>query len=240
MQTGNETELRKIPLLDKAPDTSLERIARACVFRDFAPGQQIISYLDQDTDVYFVLAGFAKVRIYSPQGKIVGLRKISQGDLFGEFAAIDGAPRSASVEAEQHCRVAILPAEQFNKLMMSELEIAHAIIRHLVTQLRCLTARVFEFSTLAVNDRIEAELLRLSREHGRQIQNQPNKTYIENAPSQTELAAQISTHREAVSRHLSYLTRKGIVSRRGRTLWIEDMDRLTNMVRQAAGEQPSK
>ena len=40
--------------------------------------------------------------MYSPQGRVVGLRDIGAGGTFGEFAAIDGAPRSAGIEAKKY------------------------------------------------------------------------------------------------------------------------------------------
>ena len=42
---------------------------------------------------------------------------------------------------------------------------AQAVLRDLVRNVRNLTKRVYEFSTLAVNNRIQAELLRLAVLH---------------------------------------------------------------------------
>ena len=61
----------------------------------------------------FLLDGQARVSVYSAQGKQVSFRDIRPGGIFGEMAAIDGAPRSASIEAISDCTVAVLPQAAF-------------------------------------------------------------------------------------------------------------------------------
>ena len=58
---------------------------------------------------------------------------------------------------------------------------------------------------------------------------------ISPAPTQAKIAARISTHREAVSRHLSELSRIGLVERKGRGLVVTDVARLARMVYEASG-----
>ena len=82
--------------------------------------------------------------------------------MFGEYPAIDRGPRSASVEAHTRCLVATLPGEAFRELIETQPVVALAMLPQLVTKIRALTMRVYEFSTLAVSNRIQAELLRLA------------------------------------------------------------------------------
>jgi CRP-like cAMP-binding protein len=103
-----------------------------------------------------------------------------------------------------------------------------AILRHLTTQVRALTERVFEFSTLAVRNRVHAELVRLARDHG------GNDAVIRPAPTHTEIASRISTHREAVTRELNRLEDLGLIVREGRSLRVADLERLQAMVEDVA------
>jgi CRP-like cAMP-binding protein len=103
-----------------------------------------------------------------------------------------------------------------------------AILRHLTTQVRALTERVFEFSTLAVRNRVHAELVRLARDHG------GNDAVIRPAPTHTEIASRISTHREAVTRELNRLEDLGLIVREGRSLRVHDLERLQAMVEDVA------
>jgi hypothetical protein len=90
-----------------------------------------------------------------------------------------------------------------------------AVLHHLTARIRELTERVFEFSTLAVRNRVHAELVRLAREHGGGKQ-----AVIRPAPTHSEMASRISTHREAVTRELSRLHELGIIAREGRALRV--------------------
>jgi CRP-like cAMP-binding protein len=103
-----------------------------------------------------------------------------------------------------------------------------ATLRHLTTQVRALTERVFEFSTLAVRNRVHAELVRLARDHG------GNDAVIRPAPTHTEIASRISTHREAVTRELNRLEDLGLIVREGRSLRVQDLERLQAMVEDVA------
>ena len=94
-----------------------------------------------------------------------------------------------------------------------------------------LTERVFEFSALAVNNRIHAELLRLARDH----MTAENTAAIQPAPTHAEIASRISTHREAVTRELSRLSRAGIVVRRSGALVVEDVERLDRLMQDVIG-----
>jgi CRP-like cAMP-binding protein len=199
---------------------------------DFPLGHEIIAAGEQSDDVSILLSGLARVTLYSPDGRSVGFRRIEPGDLFGEFAAIDGRPRSASVEAVEVCQVARLPSALFWQLMRQEPAFAGAVLWHLVELTRSLTERIYEFSTLAVNNRIHAELLRMVRHDLAQS----GRSWIDPAPTHAEIAARISTHREAVSRELSRLTALGVIGKRGSALIVKDMARLERLVRDAVGE----
>ncbi|MEJ2124903.1 MAG: Crp/Fnr family transcriptional regulator, partial [Alphaproteobacteria bacterium] len=170
--------------------------------------------------------------IYSSHGKVVGFRQINPGDMFGEFAAIDGRERSATVEAMKVSSALVMSASLFKELMENDSAFLNTVLLHLVKILRCMTARVVEFSTLAVKNRIHNELLRLAKEAA-----DGSGLYLINpAPTHSEIAAQISTHREAVSREISRLKRLGLLERRGKSLIVKDRDRLEKMVHEASGE----
>lgn len=227
MQGKDLSELRSFPLFSDLPEAVLRQLERSCILRDYTAGQVMVSHLDDDADVYFVLAGIATVRVYSSHGRVVSFRRIGRGEIFGEFAALDNAPRSASVEAETDIRAAIIPAAPFRQFVDEVPAFSRKLLCHLVGQVRMLTARVVELSTMAVNGRIEAELVRIAELVGRRDGPHGKKIRINVLPTQCDLASRIGTHREAVSRHLSFLVREGIIRREGRALVIEDVDRLS-------------
>lgn len=224
--------LDKIALFASLPPQTLKAIERRCAWRRYEPGEPIIDYLDASDEVFFVVTGETRASIYSLLGKAVTFCDLGPGEVFGEVAAIDGEPRSASIEARTRCLVASMSANAFRELLQSEPMVAMALLRHLVTKIRSLTTRVYEFSALAVNNRIQAEVLRLAR-----LAPKEGKTAsINPAPTHAEIASRTSTHREAATRELNRLSRLSIIERRGRTLVVTDIDRLAAMVREVTGE----
>ena len=224
--------LKKIAVFAGLAPASVEKIERRCAWKRYASGEPILSYLDATDDVFFIALGEVRVTIYSTAGKAVSFRELGSGEIFGEFPAIDGGPRSASVEARTNCLIASMQGASFRELLDTEPGLAQALLPRLTKTIRALTTRVYEFSTLAVNNRIQAELLRLASlgpKEGKAARIVP-------APTHVEIASRVSTHREAVTRELNRLSRIGIIERRGGTLLVKDLDRLAEMVRDASGE----
>jgi len=224
--------LAEIAIFTDLTPEALERIQRRCRWRRYEPGEPIVDYLDATDDVFFLTTGEAHVTIYSVDGKAVSFRELGAGAMFGEYAAIDGGPRSASVEARGSCQVASMPSTAFREVLQTEQKVAQALLEHLVRELRELTTRVFEFSTLAVRYRIQAEVLRLASLAPRE----GKSARIVPAPTHAEIASRVSTHREAVTRELGRLSRIGIIERQNGTLIVRDFDRLAQMVHDATGE----
>lgn len=112
----------------------------------------------------------------------------------GELTAIDGHPRSATVIARTIVLLASMSALDFQNLVYSNQQVVETILKRLTGQVRRLTERIYDYSTLAVRNRIQVELLRLAKNH----MVSPNAAVISPAPTQTEIANLVSTHREAV------------------------------------------
>jgi len=208
-----------------------EAAARSCVWRWFQAGEQVIAQEDKTSDIYFIVRGRARAVIYSACGKTVAFREMGPGEFFGEFAAIDSQPRSAGIEALERCRIARMAQSDFQELLRAQPDISAALMVHFVAQIRSLTARVFEFSTLGVKNRIHAELLRLARGGLRD----GNTATIAVFPTRAEIASRISTHREAVTREMSNLAKCGLVGKCGDGLRVNDIAQLERMVAEASG-----
>ena len=211
---------------------ALERIQECCKWQVYKAGASIIDNLDSSSDVFFIGSGEVRVTIHSASGKAISFLDLGPGGVFGEYPAIAGGVRSASVEARTKCRLASISGSAFKELLQSEPEVAQALLPQLVERIRALTLRVYEFSTLAANNRVQAELLRLARLAPRE----GNVASIRPAPTHAEIASRISTYREAVTRELSRLARIGVVTRRPGVLVVTDVDRLAHMVHEATGE----
>lgn len=227
----SRTGLQGIALLQGLPTSSLDALARECIWRNYAPGQQIISCEAKDCDVYLIVVGRVRVTQYSLAGRQVTFRDLGRGELFGDIAAIDGMPRSADVAAVESTLLASMTSAAFWQLLRAQPIVAERVLRRLATFVRELSHRVMDLSTLGVKNRIHAELLRRAREAGIDR----NTARIHPAPRHTDIASQVSTYREQVTRELSTLTKTGILYRDHGTLVVRDVARLEHLVEAVRG-----
>jgi CRP-like cAMP-binding protein len=213
------------------PPEAIETLSKRCHWQRYLSNQLIVGQHDETRDVFFIVRGKVRVTLYAASGKEVSFRNLGSGQMFGELSAIDGQPRSASVIALQEAMMARMPPSVFWTVMEHYPQVAAAVMRHLVGLVRALSGRVFEFSTLAVKNRIHAELLRLAREVSRL---NSATVLLSPAPTHAEIASRISTHREAVTRELNEMVRAGLIERRSGGLIIRDIERLARLVEDVA------
>lgn len=218
--------LRQIKLLAELPAGALGQLARDCRWRRYLAGQRVISRDAADRDVYLIVTGMVRATAFSGGGRQVTYRDIPAGDWFGDFSAIDGRVRSADIVATKETLVASMSPAVFRRLVHEHPVVCDQMLLRLVSSVRELTERIFEFSTLGVENRLHAELLRLARQSGIV----KNRARIEPAPRHADLAAQISTYREQVTRELSRMVKQGLIARDGRALIVQDVARLAELV----------
>jgi CRP/FNR family transcriptional regulator, cyclic AMP receptor protein len=181
-------------------------------------GRTLVEKGSRSTEVFFLLEGRAEVLLYSSSGREVSVHNVGPGDMFGEFAVLDGEPRSASIVASSALRVVAMRANDFMTCLESSPAAGIWLARRCVSSVRRLTEQVFELSALNVQTRIHCELLRLARK------GEPCSEGIEvrPAPTHAELASRIGTHREAVTREMRVLSERKIIHYDRRRLVIID------------------
>lgn len=186
----------------------------------------VISQNDRSLDVFFVLKGTARAAGLSEEGKLVTYREIPEGAIFGELSAIDNRPRSANVVAVGKLTVGRMTQADFKDVIDTDEAFRWAFLSYASEQIRVMTDRIFEFSTMVVRDRLIGELLRMA-----EAQEALNgRVEIPNAPTHYELASRISTHREAVSREMSSLSKQGLITKQLKTITVHNVDKLRQLL----------
>jgi len=224
-----ERTLAGSKLLSEMPPDRITDLDTRCRWRSFEPEDVILNLDDRTSDVYFITRGEVRVTVFSQTGRMVIMRDFKAGDHFGEFASIDNEPRSASIVALTRTVVGLMPATVFQSLLHEFPKVAISVMRSMSMVIRTLNERVVEFSTLGVRNRVHAELLRLAR-GGRMVEGTGR---ISPPPTHAEIAARISTHREAVTRELKQLERQDILERTRGAFVIKDLAELERMVEDA-------
>jgi CRP-like cAMP-binding protein len=219
------TSLRVIALFDEMSDAELMRVSQSCTISNYKRNAQILSQNDKTDDVFFILSGSVRINSISAKGRELIYSECTAGNIFGEFSAVDGLPRSATVFALTDCVVARMPAAKFFELIHSNGPVATKLVELLVAKIRKTSQQVFEVAALSLRERLRRELLRLAATG----QREGKSVVIKPAPTHQEIASYLGSHREAVTREINRLHDEGLVEVHRRQICIIDIDRLEAM-----------
>jgi CRP-like cAMP-binding protein len=208
--------LARTPLFASLDAEDLRAIDARCLWRRVQAGEWVIDYQADGQDVFFVFSGHARVVIITG-GREMILRDIREGEYFGQYSAIDGKSRSAAILAVSDTVTARMSAALFWEVIHRHPGVREGVLKELVADARRLNERATEHANFDVRHRLCAELLRLSRvaAEGRVVVSPP--------PTHAELAARISTHREAVTKILNALARDGLIERTQSAIVLRDV-----------------
>jgi CRP-like cAMP-binding protein len=131
MGRGWADVLGEIPLFAGLSKRQLNRIAGLAKTRRYARYTTIVRAGERGEAFYIILDGTVLVK---PAGK--RNVRLKAGDSFGEMALLDGAPRTANVEAETEVFVMMLGRSGFRKTLELEPKIAIALLSTLAQRLR--------------------------------------------------------------------------------------------------------
>jgi AAA family ATP:ADP antiporter len=123
--------LKKSSLFSETPDDALAEVAQTLKEASYPAGQLIIEKNAPGNSMYMIASG--KVRVFDG-GRTINY--LEEGDVFGEMAVLDPAPRSASVEAVVDSDLLQIDQVQLFELIESRLEVARGIIQVLSRHLR--------------------------------------------------------------------------------------------------------
>ncbi|RMD64986.1 MAG: Crp/Fnr family transcriptional regulator [Alphaproteobacteria bacterium] len=223
--------LAGVTLFAGLDEADRRHIEARCLWRRYRAGETILERGSDSREVLFIVFGAVNVVNYSASGREIAYATLRAGDCFGELAAIDGLPRSASVVAVEPTLVAALPSERFIDLLKENVAVTFRVLERLTAMVRSGDARIMELSTLAATHRVYAELLRMARPD-------PAGTglwVIHPLPPLREVASRVSTTRETVARALGQLYPDGLIRRKGRSLYIMDRPRFEAMLADLQG-----
>lgn len=188
--------------------------------------QSIITQTDQTNDVYLIESGTVEFSQLSPSSKETVFRECGPGELFGELSALDDSLRSLTATATGDCTLLRLSGSQFRELIDESGPFRDWLFRSLAYRVRGLSLKVFSLATMTVPCRLWTELLRRARE----IDATADFVEIKNFPTHSKLAATLGTHREAISRELSELTKDGVIAQDRRTMTVKSVSKLEHML----------
>ncbi len=232
MPVSEIASLDNITFLKPLTPEQRTAIAKECSFKRFSKEEQIIDRYEDGRDIYFILEGRVRVVNYSMSGREVSFDDRNAGDMFGELSCLDGRPRSANCLALTNTYTASLPPSMFRKIVSETPALALPLFEHLCGLVRIATDRIMDLSTLAANNRVHAEILRLAKD----TVAEDGTAEIKPIPIHSDIASRVSTTRETVARVFSDLNKMGLVVRKSDRLMINDYEELVQMVEDVRGD----
>ncbi len=185
-----------------------------------AADQTLFTAGDPGDGCYRVESGLMKVSVISPTGSERILAIFGPGSLIGEFAVIDGQPRSASVTAVRESLLRFISRAAYDEFVKKHPEVRDHIMMMLIQRLRDTNSIVAAASFLSTKGRVALALLGLAEAFGQNLGG--GHHLIKQKITQNEVAAMAGVARENVSRTLNEWMRQKLLSRTGGFYTIEN------------------
>jgi CRP/FNR family transcriptional regulator len=216
------TALRKTPLFADLAEDELRYITHRVVTRKFRTGDAIFSEGDPCPGLWVVESGKVKIFKAAASGREQVLTFEGPGSSIAELPVFDGGSYPASATAVADSTLLFVSKEDFRLLCLKHPAVALKVLRVVGARLRSLVAIIEELSFSTVRHRLASFLLRLARQGARV----PRGIEIALPANQQEVAAQIGTVRELVSRGLGRLQAQGTIEIEGRRIVIRNLKAL--------------
>ncbi len=212
--------LAKVAIFSGLTDSELQFLAERAVPRQYAPGEMVFAEGQPCAGLYVVARGNIRIFKSSAGGREQVLSIDGPGSSVAEVPVFDGGNYPASGAAVDHATLLFVGKQDFQALCRTHPEVALKVLRVVGARLRRLVGIIEELSFTTVRHRLASFLLRLAQHEGT-----PSPGGVEFAlpGSNQELAAQLGTVRELVSRNLSRLQAEGLLKLEGRRAVISDL-----------------
>ena len=214
--------LRRVALFADLSPAELQFLAERAVPRDYDHGELIFTEGELCAGLYVIESGHVRIFKSSAGGREQVLAVEGPGNSVAELPVFDGGNYPASAAAVEKTRLHFISKTDFYSLCLVHPKVALKVLKIVGSRLRQLVGIIEELSFTTVRARLISSLLRMART-GKKT---PAGVELQLPASNQELASQIGTVRELVSRNLSRLQAEGLIHMEGKSVIIPDLRRL--------------
>lgn len=213
--------VRQVPVFSALGETELQELLRVCPTRNLAAGSQVFSPVEQAGRFYVILAGKVKVYKLSPKGDEQILHLYGPGNTFGEAAMWAGIFYPAHAEVLADSTLLVVSRSVLKDLIARKADLAMAMLAGMSAKLREFNMLIEQLSLKEVPARLANVLLEIPAKGG------TNTVVL--TQTKRELAAQIGTIPETLSRAFKKLRASGLIEVNGAEITILDPDGLGDL-----------
>lgn len=128
--------LHSVPLFANISTQNIKGIAKSCGERSFKKGEFLVKQGNPGIGLFIIVSGKVKIVKSLEQGQDIEIATHGPGEVIGEMAVLDGAPRTANVVAVEDTDCLVLASWAFNSFMESHPEVALQILPIVVRRFR--------------------------------------------------------------------------------------------------------
>ena len=177
--------------------------------------------------LFVVCTGQAKLSATSKEGKRITLHVAEPGEALGLSSVVGNCPYQVAAETRVPSQVCFFPSGEFLRFLHAHADVSLRIAEHLSRELHQAWEQTRLF-TLAPSARAKlAQLLLVSAQQ--RGQSTPRGLRVALNMTEEDIGEAIGTTRETVSRLLADFKRRGLISRRGSSLVIVDLEKVRTL-----------
>ena len=134
--------LNRIEIFRNVSLADLENLGRAIKVVDFNDGDMLFDQGDEGDAMYMVEDGGITIYQVDSRGREKALRTFGSGSVVGDFAVLDGQPRSARARAAGKLKTLVLQRQMFKMFIQSRPQVILAVMKVLAEKARYTTNTV--------------------------------------------------------------------------------------------------
>lgn len=115
--------LHKIPLFSRLDRPQLRQLVQMVKEIPYSPGQIVCAQGEPGTRYYIILRGAVRATRVDPEGRVVEVKRLGAGEVFGETSLLLGDVRDATVETLEETVFLCIDKEDFDRLLSAHPEI---------------------------------------------------------------------------------------------------------------------
>lgn len=219
--------LGKTALLSSLSPGELQSLAARTVRKQFGPGEWLFSEGEPCHGLNIVARGRVRIFKTSVNGREQVLAVEGPGGSVAELPVFDGGPYPASGVALEDSEIAFISRRDFQAFCIEHPEVALKVLAVIGARLRQLVAIIEELSFTTIRQRLASALLKLAQTQGKKTS---RGIEIQLPGSHQELAHQLGTVRELISRNLMRLQAEGLVEVDAREVVVKDIAGLSALL----------
>ncbi|MGX6979453.1 Crp/Fnr family transcriptional regulator [Vagococcus elongatus] len=209
--------VQTVPIFKHLNQEEMNNIYQIAHTKKYKKGEFVYTSGDLGTALYVVFSGKIKISRLNINGKEQVIRIVAHGDFLGELTLFSATELKENAEVVEDAVMCVISANDFQRMINNYPSITLKILDVMSRRLESAEKTIETINLNSVTQRVSTALLELF--DGKNVVDLPMK--------KGDLASQIGTSQESLSRTLSSLQTRGIITLKGqKTIILNDCEKL--------------